>query len=348
GWSQWTSISGTFSVSTTQPLSAPNGLTFSGGASGSTARTWSDSLQAADVQVSAAIYLGTLVPIQVIARGANLGGTTPTYYAAQVVRGLQLPLVKGVNGTSTTLATLNSASWFSQAWAQVTLNVNGSTLQAQVYRADTQQYLNSLGQWQAAPAAALVVTDTSVSGPGLVGLGRVSSYADAIYFDDFTVLPAAPPAAPPSVINEAFDSTSAGSLPSGWSQWSSISGDGTFSVSTTQPSSAPNSLANATTGASGTVARAWHNTFSAANALVSVSVYLDTLIPAQVIARGSNLNSSTPRLYAVQVRRSLVPQLVKVGSGTMRLLATMSAPYSSSQNWAQVARPVVRSTLQVQ
>src|SRR5262249_54721676 len=110
GWSQWTSISGTFSVSTTQPLSAPNGLTFSGGASGSTARTWSDSLQAADVQVSAAIYLGTLVPIQVIARGANLVGTTPTYYAAQVVRGLQLQLVKVVNGTSTTLATLNSAS----------------------------------------------------------------------------------------------------------------------------------------------------------------------------------------------------------------------------------------------
>src|SRR5579875_4032920 len=94
-----------------------------------------------------------------------------------------------------------------------------------------------------------------------------------------------------SLGTESFDTTAPGSLPSGWSQWSSTAANA-FAVSSAQSLSAPNSLAvNALT--SGLNARAWITTTQPANEEVSAAVYLNSLIPLEIFDRGSNLDTST-------------------------------------------------------
>jgi hypothetical protein len=186
GWAQWSSTGqGAFAVTAAQSLSPPNGLAVTAASSSLAARAWVAAPQPADVQVSASVYLGTLIPAQVLARGTNLNGATASYYALAVARGPQVQLVRVVNGVATPLAQLSSATYVSGIWARVTLSVVGSQLQAQVYRPDKQQYLTAAGQWQAAPAWALSVTDTTLTGPGQVGLARPASYAGTVVLDDF-------------------------------------------------------------------------------------------------------------------------------------------------------------------
>jgi hypothetical protein len=210
-WSQWTtSGSSVFAVSAAQAHSAPNGLAASAGLSNLVARAWLGTTQPADVQVSAAIYASTLIPAQVFARGSGLNTAGPSYYALSVTRGLQVQLVRVVNGTATTLGTVQSASYFSGQWVSVTLTITGTTLQAQVQRLDTGQYLTATGQWQAAPAVALTLTDTALSGPGQAGLARPASYTGTVTFDDFGVLSL--DTQPPAV---AFTAPAAGGTVSG-------------------------------------------------------------------------------------------------------------------------------------
>src|SRR5206468_11278997 len=178
-------------------------------------------VQPADVQVGAAVYLNSLIPAQLLARGTNLNTAAPTYYALALTRGLNLQLLRVVNGTATALGQLNSAQWFSDRWVRAVLQVSGTGLQAQVMRTDTGQYLNSAGQWQTAQAWALTATDAAIAQAGLVGLARPGSYTGAVAFDDFTVTPlsAAPPP-PLQGVSAAFDTTLTGALPAGWTQYS--------------------------------------------------------------------------------------------------------------------------------
>jgi hypothetical protein len=191
GWAQWSSTgSAAFAASSTLALSTPGSLAVNADLSTLAARAWQVATQPADVQVTAAIHVDSVVPAFVLARGSNVNSTTPSYYAAAITRGLEVDLLKVVNGVSTTLATLKSADWFSDLWARVTLALSGTSLQVQVYRPDTLQYLNTAGQWQAAPAWALAATDSALSGGGLVGLGRPASFTGTTFFDDFVAVPA--------------------------------------------------------------------------------------------------------------------------------------------------------------
>ena len=195
GWSQWSSTgANVFAVSSALARSAPNGLACdnSAGPSNLSARTWFATAQSADIQVSSAVYLNTLIPGQVLARGNNLNSATPTFYAASITRGLQLQLVSVVNGVSTTLGQISSPDYISGKWASVTLYVSGNNVRAQVERLDRFQYLNASDSWQTDPAWALNLTDTSISGGGFVGLGRPSSYTGVLTFDDFSTASSTP------------------------------------------------------------------------------------------------------------------------------------------------------------
>src|SRR5579885_3193825 len=158
----------------------------------------------ADVQVSADVFLDTLIPAQLLARGSGLDTATPTYYALSISRGLQAQLLRVTGGATTVLGTVTSPDWFSVRWVQAALDVEGDTLRVQLYRPDTGQYLSAARQWQAAPAWALQVRDDGISGPGQVGLGRPSSYAGTVTFDNFAVTA-------PS-LTEHFDQVSVGGL----------------------------------------------------------------------------------------------------------------------------------------
>jgi hypothetical protein len=188
GWAQWGSAGGTrCAVTAAASVSSPNALGITG-ATPVVARAWYGAAQPADVQVSADVDLTSLIPAQVFARGSQLNGAAPSYYAVSVTRGMTVQLVRVVGGTTTTLASLGSVKYFSQQWINVTLSAQGTELRAQVQRLDTGQYLNASGVWQSGPAWALDVTDTALSGPGLIGLGRPSSYSGTVLFDNFSAV----------------------------------------------------------------------------------------------------------------------------------------------------------------
>ncbi len=339
GWSQWSSNgSAAFAVTGARSLSSPDGLAVASNFSNLAARSWVTAAAPADVQVSAAIYLDTLIPAQVFARGSGLSTTAPTYYALSIYRGFQAQLVRVTNGVSTTLATINSPDWFSNRWVQVTLDVEGNLLRAQLYRPDTGQYLSASGQWQAAPAWALQVQDSTIVGPGQVGLGRPASYAGTVNFDNFSVvLPG---------VTEHFDQTAAGTLPTGWAQWSS-SGDTPFAVAANSAVSTPNGLAMTAT-LSNTAARAWPTGYSGTDLQVGADVYVNSLIPAQVFARGTNLNGSTPSYYAASVTRGLQLQLVRVQNGVTTVLGQLNSATWTDQVWVRVTLAIHGSELQAQ
>lgn len=186
GFRRWVS-DGTnhLAVSSTRPYSPSFGVSTNGGSLVS-ARAWIDSLAEADVRVSMNVSVDSLVPVMVLARGSNLDTNTPTYYGAVVTRGLQIELIKVVNGVTTSLGTLSSPDYISGgAWVRVTLEVSGDSVKARVVRTDTGRYLTSSRTWQTAAAWAIVVGDQSITGPGQAGLGRINRYSGAVYLDDF-------------------------------------------------------------------------------------------------------------------------------------------------------------------
>jgi hypothetical protein len=201
GWSQWSSTgTNAFAVSSSQSLDTPNSLAVSSPtASGMNARAWVDANQSANEEVGAAVYLNSSIPVEILARGTNLNTATPSYYAVSVTQGLDLKLLAVNNGTVTTLGEVKSASWLANKWTNVNLFVNGDNVRAQVQRNDTGQFLNSSGQWQTAQTWALNLTDTSISGSGQVGVGRLPSYTGTAYLDDFTFGPVTVESQPPTV-----------------------------------------------------------------------------------------------------------------------------------------------------
>src|SRR5579884_1935555 len=178
GWSQWSSTgTNAFAVSSSLSLDPPNSLAVSSPtASGMNARAWVNASQPANEDVGASVYLNSPIPVEVLVRGTHLNTTTPSYYAVSVTQGLDLKLLKVNNGTQATLGEVKSSSWIANRWANVIVFANGDNVRALVQRNDTGQYLNSSGQWQTSETWALNLTDTSISGSGQVGVGRLPSY----------------------------------------------------------------------------------------------------------------------------------------------------------------------------
>ena len=187
GWQQWSSTGTTsFSVSSAQSYSPSNGLVTDGN-SGTTAQLWYNQSAGPDVRVSADIYVSPLQPVVLMARGSGLNSSAPVYYGAKIARGLQLELIRVQNGQTTSLGVISSPDYISGEWIHLTLNVCGSTIQSEVERLDTGQYLNSSGVWQSTAAWATTTTDTAITGVGYCGIARTAMYSGPVYLDDVEI-----------------------------------------------------------------------------------------------------------------------------------------------------------------
>jgi hypothetical protein len=344
-WSPYSSSGGNeFAVAspqqgqTPQAVSAPKLLTLTRSSSGVNDRLYYNSTLPAQVEVSADIYANTLQPTHVIARGSGLDTASPTYYAASIISGTTVKLLKVVSGNTTVLTQLTSSAYTANLWVRTTISVSGSSLKAQVVRLDNAQYLNSSGQWQTGQAWALTWTDTDITGPGQVGLGSPPQYQQTVSFDDFSAV----------VLPENFDGPAINGLPPGWAQGSNITGVSTFAVSPSQSLSAPNSLASTST-LSGVSGWAYNDTLQPADVQVSAAVNLNTLLPAQVFARGTGLTTTAPTYYAATVTgRGLGLEIEKVVAGDRISLAGPVISSSYFNTWAQVTLDVRGSTVQAQ
>jgi hypothetical protein len=273
----------------------------------------------------------SLIPTFVFARGSDLDTNTPTYLAAVVTRGMRVELREVVGGAVHVLGSVTTGGYFSQQWVRVSLVPTGNSVAVQVTRADTGQYLNSQGGWQAGATAAVTATTTLPSADGFAGVGRAALYAGAVRMDDFEVIAGTPPV--PPGISESFDTTAVGALPDGWGSW--VGGaPGTFAAAGGTSLSPQHGLAS--TGGSTTAARAWAPTDLAADSTASAALYLNSIIPARVFLRGSDLDTATPTYYAANITRGLTVQLVRVVNGAETVLGSLrSADYFSSQ-WVRV------------
>lgn len=342
GWQQWNNEgTNAYTVSSSRLLSGLAGLA-STGDSALTGRAWDNVTLPADVQTSASVYLDSSVPIQILARGQKLNTTTPSYYAVSVTSGVKLQLIREVNGVATVLGTLNAASGISNQWVQITLDLSGSNVRAQVLRLDTWQYLNSSGQWQTTQTWALSKTDTAITSGGLSGLARPSGAAGTVTVDDFNVVQ---PDGENHITLDTFDRTKTGSSPAGWAQWAST-GSAVFTASTTKSSSGLTALS--ATGTSSVAALGWLNTPFAADAQASAAVYLNSLIPLQVFVRGNNLGTATPSYYAVAVTRGLQLQLLRVANGATTVLGTLNSATWIDQQWVRITLDASGTSLRVQ
>lgn len=138
-----------------------------------------------------------------------------------------------------------------------------------------------------------------------------------------------------------FDNQATGTTPAGWSQWASDPAT-PFAVSSAASYSPANGL-SALASRSSLAARAWVAEQQPADVEVSAAVQLKTnqLTPAQVFARGQNLDAASPTYYAVQVVRGLKLQLVKVVNGTSTVPSGGSV---TSTRWTENlwVRPTLR------
>src|SRR5262249_429299 len=202
GWGQYSNFpTPSFTVSNSTSASGSNSLSSDGG-SDVEARAWVLTPQAADTQVSANVYLGSLVPVELFLRGSGVDTATPTYYAVSVTRGTELQLLQVVDGQTNVISTLQSNDWVSGTWAHVNFLVQGNTLEVQFQRLDTGEYLTEDGNWQSDPAIAISATVSAPSGAGAVGAARPVRFRGPVSIADFhpgARAPPPPPAGPPPV-----------------------------------------------------------------------------------------------------------------------------------------------------
>src|SRR5262249_16507345 len=113
------------------------------GANAVESRAWVSNFYSPDAEVTASIYLGGTAPGYLFARGRDVNGDAPSYYAVTLVRGLELQVVRVVEGQAEVLATLWSLDWVSNAWVQVGLHVEGQQIRVRVRNGQTGEFLNA-------------------------------------------------------------------------------------------------------------------------------------------------------------------------------------------------------------
>lgn len=190
GWQGWTAGNpGAIGAAPGRGTGGSTGLVSTGGSS-TASRAWFATQLPASTDASVSVLASGLVPVGVLVRGANLDTTTPTYYAARVTRGVEVSLVRVVNGAETTLATLKSSSYLSGVWVRLRIVADGELLRVSAVRADTGQWLTPSGAWSNVPDVALEARDAAVTGGGYAGVVRPASYAGDVVLDDFQAQPA--------------------------------------------------------------------------------------------------------------------------------------------------------------
>jgi hypothetical protein len=284
----------------------------------------------ADTGAAVLIKADSLIPAFVFARGSNLTTSTPSYLAAVVTRGLKVELWEVTAGTVRVLGSVTSppAVYLSGPWVEVAIIPTGTTVAVQVIRQDTGQYLNAQGRWQDARTTVIEGTTALPATEGFVGIGRASAYSGTVRFDNFGII-----APPLPGVSQSFDTTAPGTIPSDWSSWQSTT-TGTLGASSSRSFSPTNGFAS--TGTSLTRARAWANAVLPADVAASAAVYLDSLIPARVFVRGSNLNGTTPTYYMASLTRGLDVRLVRVVNGVETVLGSLRTSSYLSGQWVRV------------
>ena len=335
GFAQWSNAASSFTTSALKASSGTQSLS-SAGSSNVAARFWQNQVQSADNGVQATIFTDSLIPIQIFARGQNLSGTTPSYYAVSITRGLQTELIRVENGISTTLGSLKSTSYLSGKWVRVSLTFDDDQLAVEVVRTDTGQYLNATGSWATNSATALQASDSAITNDGYSGINRQARYAGSAYIDDFAILSSG------TTIAENFNAASVGGVPSGWSRWSS---DGSLGFGASS-SKVIDGLSLASSGTSTRASRAWSDETLSSDVQASASIYVDSLIPAQIFVRGSDLTTATPDYYAVTVCRGLTVSVVKIVDGVSTELATFKSNTYTSGLWVRVSLTAQADQLQ--
>ena len=181
GWSSWMADGGaSFSTLSDETLEIS-------GTTNSASRVWMTQPVPTDVQVSTSVYVDSLVPAGIYARGSWLNSNKANYYEVTATRGLEIELTKSVNGVRTSFGKLSTAGWQSGLWVQMSLIVKGDQLRVQVYRADAGQYLAADGTWSLKPVYAMTRTDRAITSGGLAGLSRGKGAADDLVYDNFIV-----------------------------------------------------------------------------------------------------------------------------------------------------------------
>ncbi len=343
GWSQWSTDGTTsFQVDSTGAGLGDTGRLVSAGKSNTGGRAWSGTQYAADVEVSAAVLLNSIAPIHLLARGQNLGGATPTYYAASIFRGVEVQLLRVTNGQATVLDTVKSVEWMSGRWVTVTVQTEGDALAVRVHRGETNEYLSPDGKWTRQTVSAIEASDSTIRSGGLVGFSRPALTADTIAIDNLRVgaVASATPARA-TLFEDRFAATPVGTIASTWGQFTTAAA-GTFKIGTetdaTLRIAAP----------SNTVTRIWQNRSLPADVQVSSSIYVDSLIPVTVAVRGTSLHGTAPTYYGVTVARGLDVALVAVVNGRETVLGAVKSKEYVSGLWLQVSLTVKGTELRAQ
>jgi len=326
GWSQWSS-DGTrdFAVSTAGGL-GDSGQLVGSVPTGVTARAWLTNGYSADVETSAAVFLNSTASAHLYVRGQNLDTPTPSYYAANVVRGAEVQLVRVDRGVATVLGSVKTPDYLSNRWVTVSVRAEGESLKVFFHRGDSNQYLGRDGAYTRQRTAAIDATDRGLRAAGQVGFARGGQAAGDVAFDSLRVGPANAPVATP-IVEERFGRPGAG-LPAGWSQWS---GPGRLTATT---------VADETLrldAGSDTEARAWLTRPVAADVQVSSSILVDSLTPAGVFARGSNIASTRETAYGLSVTRGLEVRLTRTVAGREVRLGTIKSNEWLSGLWVQAS-----------
>lgn len=224
-WSSWGS-DGTSGFGAAPPrVGTSTQVLNSTGSSARTARVWDASAPFTDATATATILLDSLIPMQVFVRGNNLNSATPSYYAVEVTRGLNIALVKVQNGQTQILETFSTSGYVSGIWADVSLTAQGTNLQVRIRRNDTGQWLSRDGTWLNSPTSLMDLRDTSLQGVGFAGLARVARYSGTVSIDRMTIRDASRDDLTPPIVNLTLSPNS-----------SPLSGIVTFAAQVSDPS----------------------------------------------------------------------------------------------------------------
>lgn len=185
-WQTW-AANGNAGFTVSMVRSIDGGALSSSGGSTLSGRAWIQKPFAANVVASASIFADTLIPIQIAVRGTSLDSPTPSYYAVSIARGIDVRLWRVVNGVATELKSLQSTTYLSGQWLDVSLIAKGNILQVRVQRRDTGTWLTPTGDWIDAPAAAITIRDSAIATGGNVGVVRATAYAGTAYLDELRV-----------------------------------------------------------------------------------------------------------------------------------------------------------------
>ena len=339
-WSQWSTNSAApaFRLDAAGAGLGDQGRLLSSGSSISSGRAWLNTNYSSSLEVSAAVYLGSAVPVQLLVRGANLSTSTPTYYAASVIRGTEIQLLAVNRGVTTVLGTVKSTQYLSEKWVTLKIRAEGDSLRVYLHRGDTNQYLGADGRWSRTPVAAIDKIDAAIRTGGQVGFARPAKFSGDVSLDSLRI-GSVDTGANANLREERFDVGAANRLPAGWSQYV---GGGSVTVSTLG-----DHTLDISANSSGQ-ARLWMTQPVPTDAQVTSSIYIDSLTPAGIFARGSNVNTTRPTYYGLTVKRGLDVELVKVVNGVSTRLGSLTTTGYQSGVWIQTSLIVKGNQLRVQ